>query len=845
SENWHSFCDVRPEIAQFGACRQACLAGKQDCDRQMLVNMKEPKTMKETVAGWEIDALLDDLEDDIEILSLDCFDTLIWRNVNRPTDVFHDLAIPDCTMELRVLAEQRARKALILDTQKDDVTIYEIYANLFREADQERISSCIEEELLAEARHCFAFQPVCDLMTRAKERGLKIIIVSDTYLPEPFLRRLITDAAGPEIADKIDRIFCSCEYGMGKAGGLFKPVIADLGISPAKILHLGDNIEADFKAPRQLGIHGVHFEQFDEEASERFRLEAVAATIVEKDTRKESPALQPHRAQISLRRRDDATFQFGHDVLGPILHGFSRWIAEESERLETQTGKKPKLLFLLRDGYLPAKAFETAYPQFADQISMIELSRFTANAASFTDREAIQKFLTAEATNNKKDAYSSQRQAAYCRQLLFLKSEIAKLSAIKTPQSFIREVLKPKNVTKIVARAKTFRAGLIAHLGANGVEQDDSVVFVDLGYNGSVQNVIEPVLNMEMGLEISGRYLLLRELMITGLDKKGLVDVRHYDNSALNALCESIAVLEQLCTQSNGSVLGYDKTGEPQRDTADIKGVQSEERDKAQAACLNYIEQIGCGWATTPRSWDGDCARQMTAASLSRLLFLPVEREVGIFENFHHDVNLGTKDTLKFIDTESAEQGIRRRGLFYTKNISRIYLPGELKQRGMEALLPLFTGNRFGLDLRQSDFQSGAIKIPVMLADSQENLQIEIDAYPTSDGYFQALIPAGTGQYNIAIMLGQICNWLQIEEVNFQEIDSFMAQKIDDDSIAAHPVFEAITENAPGLYRCAREDAFMFIPPPATATDEMLMLNFVFRPTLLSKSAQANMKKAA
>ena len=801
--------------------------------------------MKETVAAWEIDTLLDGLDDNMEILSLDCFDTLIWRNVNRPTDVFHDLDIPNCNMELRVLAEKRARKALILDTHKDDVTIGEIYENMFREADEKRTSQCVEEELLAEARHCFAFQPVCDLIDRAKERGLTIIIVSDTYLPDPLLRRLITDAAGPELADKIDRIFCSCDYGTGKAGGLFKPVLADLGISPGKIIHLGDNLDADFKAPRQLGIHGVHFEQFDDEASERLRLEAVAATILEKDTRKATPAMQPHRAQISLRKQDDATFQFGHDVLGPILQGFSHWIAEESDRIETQTGKKPKLLFLLRDGYLPAAAFKLAYPEYADQVGMIELSRFTANAASFTNRDAIRSFLTAEATNNKKDAYSSQRQAAYCRQLLFLKSEIAKLSGIKTPEAFIREILKQKNVKKIVARATTFRAGLVAHLRANGVEQGDSVVFVDLGYNGSVQNVIEPVLNAEMGLEISGRYLLLRELMITDLDKKGLIDIRHYDNSALNALCESIAVLEQLCTQSNGSVLGYTEAGEPKRDTADIKGKQSEERDKAQTACLTYIEQIGCGWATTPRSWDSDCARQMTAASLSRLLFLPVEREVGIFENFHHDVNLGTKDMLKFIDPESAEQGIRRRGLFYTKTISRIYLPGELKQRGMEALLPLFTGNRFGLDLRQSDFQSGGIKIPVMLADNQENLQIEIDAYPTSDGYYQALIPAGTGQFNIAIMLGQICDWLQVEEVNFQEIENFMAKKVDDDSIEAHPVFEAMTENAPGLYRCARQDAFMFIPPPAITTGETLMLNFVFRPTVLSKSAPAQMRQVA
>ena len=77
----------------------------------------------------------------------------------------------------------------------------------------------------------------------------------------------------------------------------------------------------------------VHFEQFDDEAVERLRLEAAAATLLEKDTRKASPALQPHRAQISLRENDEAIFQFGHDVLGPIYQGFSSWIAEEAKSI--------------------------------------------------------------------------------------------------------------------------------------------------------------------------------------------------------------------------------------------------------------------------------------------------------------------------------------------------------------------------------------------------------------------------------------------------------------------------------------------------------------------------------
>ncbi len=275
--------------------------------------------MIETIQSHEIAGLLDNAGDELEILSLDCFDTLIWRNVNLPKDVFFDLDIPNCSMEMRVLAEARARKALAFQKDRNEVNIQEIYANLFRGADDQEIAHCIAQEMAAEARHCFAFQPVSELIARAKARGMRVIIVSDTYLPEPLLRQLITDAAGQETIDRIDRIFCSCEYGENKAGGLFKDVLAELQVDPGQIIHLGDNMIADFEAPRKIGINGVHFAQFDDEATERLRLEAVAATIFEKDVRRSAPVLQPHRPQVSLRQDDDPIVQFGHDVLENIV----------------------------------------------------------------------------------------------------------------------------------------------------------------------------------------------------------------------------------------------------------------------------------------------------------------------------------------------------------------------------------------------------------------------------------------------------------------------------------------------------------------------------------------------
>src|SRR3546814_20242341 len=93
-------------------------------------------------------------------------------------------------------------------------------------------------------------------MRAARANGLGIIIVSDTYLSEPQLRRLIGETAGEEALGLIDRIICSSEHGLSKGEGLFKPVLKALGFAPAAIPHVGDNIQAYQVAPQHLGQRG-------------------------------------------------------------------------------------------------------------------------------------------------------------------------------------------------------------------------------------------------------------------------------------------------------------------------------------------------------------------------------------------------------------------------------------------------------------------------------------------------------------------------------------------------------------------------------------------------------------
>lgn len=782
--------------------------------------------------------LLSSMPPGIRCLSLDCFDTLIWRNVHAPIDVFADLPLAGGAVESRIWAERKARRQAPYLHGRTEVTLDEIHAEFLPEGSAAERAAMARAELDAEARHCYAFAPTRDLIVDAKRRGLQVIIVSDTYLSEPQLRWLIEQAAGPELLGMIDRIFCSSEYGMGKAAGLFTPVLAALGIPPASILHVGDNPIADRDAPAKLGIPTVHLKQFDPVTEQRLRLEAAAASMIEPASRVTLPLLQSHRPQLALRREQDPAFVLGHDVLGPLMHGFARWIRDEAEAMEQAAGKPVKLLFLLRDGHLPARAFATLYPDWADRVIPVEISRFTATAASFTDKAAIDDYLTETLPGLRSTALPA-------RQMLLEEKEWNALAQPSDVRRFAHAIRLPANADKILKRSGKLAEGLFAHLRARGVQDGDAVMLIDLGYNGSVQNVIEPVLRAAMNLEIAGRYLLLREVQQSGLDKKGLFDVRHYDFKALYALAEDISIVEQLCTIAQGSVVDYTPAGEPIHGTHDVKGAQSACREAAQEACLAFLREVGKAVVRPPVSHDADGSRRTALSVLARLLFLPLADEVTLLEHFQHDVNMGTDVQIRMVDSKAAGEGLKRRGLFYIKDASRMFLPGELQRHGLPINLAILGSRRFGLDLRKTDFDVGALKLPIALLDAGGNTTTTIDAHPTAEGYYQAVIPIGAARYSIGLRFGQLFDFVQIEEVAFQPVKEYLSPRIKEKMIPASPIVDAMEEVAPGLYRVDGPQGFMLVPPPAASGDQAMLLSLVFRPIRHRGAQPLPQKKAA
>ena len=218
------------------------------------------------------------------------------------------------------------------------------------------IAEAVAAELAAEARHCFAFAPTVALMRAAKAKRPRRSSSSATpILAEAQLRALIAAAAGAEVAALIDRIFCSSEYRRDQGR---RPVRA--GARRARRAAAArSSMSATTRRPimrraAALGIHAVHFRQFDAAAEQRLRLEAAAAAILDPDdaqrparscSRTAPPSrCAPRRSGLAARPR---RARAADARLRPLAEGGGR----------PGRSAAPKLVFLLRDGHLPQRVY--------------------------------------------------------------------------------------------------------------------------------------------------------------------------------------------------------------------------------------------------------------------------------------------------------------------------------------------------------------------------------------------------------------------------------------------------------------------------------------------------------
>jgi HAD superfamily hydrolase (TIGR01549 family) len=282
------------------------------------------------------------------IISFDIFDTLLLRPYAKPADLFMHLEYLGNAQgfcESRIYAENIAR-----NTHKDleEITFDNIYEKI-----EPKFRPLKEKELRLE-REVLQTNPETALAFEyAKEKGKRIIIASDMYLPLKFVEEVLAEKG----YSGYEKCYMSSEFKKSKStGNLFRHILDDLRVSPKEILHIGDNALSDFSIPKKLGINVFQYikvtEQFlkaDRKASEFCRSNSgLGASIL-------ISLLAVHWLKTELGlEKVDYWESLGYRYAGSAAYAFSRFIERTAE-----ANRLDALFFVARDGWTLQKVFNT------------------------------------------------------------------------------------------------------------------------------------------------------------------------------------------------------------------------------------------------------------------------------------------------------------------------------------------------------------------------------------------------------------------------------------------------------------------------------------------------------
>ena len=755
----------------------------------------------------------------LRVLSLDCFDTLLWRQAATPADVFHDMEqspewrAAGFTARLRAGAETLARNLRRVRAGNHEVRLAEIYQAAYPDASPELLADLAAAELAAEKRTCYAFPPTVELIRAARQKGLRVVVVSDIYLDEAQLRELLAATLPPDAYAAIDRVYASSDHRMGKTDGLFNRVVSELGVRPGDILHIGDSAKADLDSAQTAGLRALRLIQNEVGALSVLRMQGTAMAMLDPTVRHTAPVPSPYHGVLACSAADeDVTHLVGYAAIGPVLYGFGRFILDELEALRA-TGRRVKPLFLMRDAYLPQQVVESIVG--GEVGHPVAISRFASFASSFRTSDDVDRYLCRFA--------GSKRFDDVCRQLL-LPEEISRpiIAAAgkknRPVEEFLRRVRRPEVLELIFAASKRYRTRLFRYLEREcGLARGDTLMFIDLGYEGTAQRLLEPVFKDELDVEVVGRYLMVVGTPGWERSRRGLIDPSWCDERAIMALVDYVSILENVCTSDGQSVIDYDEDGLPKFAPAVIAPEQMERVKPVQEACRAFAADAESFFGAVGRRPSPEAMRRAALGMLGRLFYLPGEAEMTFLEGFHLDMGLATSDSLRLFDPEQGMTGLRRRGLFFMEQglkQRRLNYPIELRHAGVELAVMLLAQQRFRLGFVHNDFSMRREAVRFVISGPAGESAAVAEARSTHDGFFSLIVPLGDADRGVAVLVGQTYAWMQIESV---DIVGTRALYKDDESlhtedISDRVVPEGMEARGPGLYECG-PDAFLFIPP--------------------------------
>lgn len=456
------------------------------------------------------------------LVSLDVFDTALFRKVFYPTDIFDVVEdkVGNNFKALRIAAQNSAARKVPF------YGLIDIYKEI-------SFPFSPKEEIKAEYENCIANPYILEMYNKGEA---DFVFISDMYLPSTVIKSMLE-----KCGYKDPKVYVSCELKAVKGSGkLFTQVESTLKRKINK--HIGDNYNADILGAKKAGIKEIEF---------------IGPPIYNKKV--VTPVLKNVKLRKLLIDKELSNASIAEKVgyqFAPLALGFTQRVLKEATDKQTVffNARDSFVLYIIARWILKTKK-KIKYCRFsrrANFLADIALNYsidHPHNAASFRffrilRTKSIKDFL--ELFNLKNSVDLSP---------VFKKYNIninSNLEFDSRKCSIIEKVVLLMQ-SEIYKRVKEEKKNFLKYVENIGMKRGD--IFVDSGYIGTLQGSLHRI----TGIDLKGMYLTVLGGLI------GNYYGYRFNKYSFLPLDRAYggALLEVVFTEPRGTIIGYTEEGTP------------------------------------------------------------------------------------------------------------------------------------------------------------------------------------------------------------------------------------------------------------------------------------------
>ena len=582
------------------------------------------KVNKNSLKAWF--SKLKNLDGGVKCVSFDVFDTLLRRRIAPPEQVkvpaaktvvkilkVHgtERSIGEC-LEVRRTVTRRLREKAAAEGRDPECHIRSIIESWLRyylpqAATEENISTVLSSEIDAEMLVCHPIVDMLSLIKELKKAGKILLFASDMYLGSAEITKIL-DHAG--YGGLFENGYASADIGLTKRSGrLFNYILEKEGIFSNQLVHIGDDYFSDVCVPQKLGIRTYHFH---DPASEKWahrhrKLYRLSKKSLYWEGLRWVDMTPPGSNARTISSRDQG-YAIGYWLLGPFLFNF---IFQVIQRIGKDGANL--VLFPSREGFILKALYDRLSCELMPDQQIPSCYLFLSRQSVFLP--SIRQFGERE-LNRGLSHNASMRQ--FLIKFSLIPDNFKKIAhhcgfkSIDKPIEFHRDKDKLKSFTEHPVFLEAIRRGsennrrlLHSYLGQFGIWRAEKVAFVDVGWDGTIQEALSlsfgslsewPLLN--------GYYIALlgrtaHPCFETAASKLHGIYYDHRRNGHSTVLSRFTDLFETVTRAPHGTTVGYRKCSDgavvPVLDNKSGATWKLEKKDKwkissIQAGMLDYTD---------------------------------------------------------------------------------------------------------------------------------------------------------------------------------------------------------------------------------------------------------------